>query len=69
MHSGLCKQYVKSLGLSASGFDFLFRAPPRALWQEIPLEAVLFPNSDIIFQQFRDYMNMQGSVWLYQIYY
>ena len=25
MHLGLCKQYVKSLGLKASGFDFNFQ--------------------------------------------
>ena len=40
MHSGLCEQYVKSLGLSASGFDFLLRTPPRALWQQTPPELV-----------------------------
>ena len=32
MHSGLCEQYIKYLGLSASGFDFLFRTRPRTLW-------------------------------------
>ena len=31
MHSGLGEQYVKSLGLKPSGFDFLFRTRPRAL--------------------------------------
>ena len=36
MHSGLCEQYVKSLGLSPSGFDFLFRTRPRTLWQQTP---------------------------------
>ena len=36
MHSGLCEQYVKSLGLTPSGFDFLFRTRPRALWQQTP---------------------------------
>ena len=41
MHSGLCKQYVKSLGVSASEFDFLFHTYPRALWQQIPPEPVL----------------------------
>ena len=25
MHSGLCEQYVQSLGLTASGLDFMFR--------------------------------------------
>ena len=30
MHSGLCEQYVKSLGLMASGFDFPFCMRPRA---------------------------------------
>ena len=39
MHSGLCEQYVKSLGLT-SGFDLLFRNRPRALWQETPPELV-----------------------------
>ena len=29
MHSGLREQYVKSLGLSATGFDFLFRTRTR----------------------------------------
>ena len=24
MHSGLCKQYIQSLSLTASGLDFLF---------------------------------------------
>ena len=36
MHSGVCEQYVKFLGLSASGFYFLFRTHPRALWQKKP---------------------------------
>ena len=43
MHSGLCKQYIKSLGLSASSFDFLFRTHPRALWQQTLPEPVLIP--------------------------
>ena len=43
MHSGLCEQYVKSLGLSPSVFDFLFRTRPRALWQQTPPEPVLIP--------------------------
>ena len=43
MHSGLCEQYVKSLGLLASGFDFLFRMRPSALWQQTPPEPVLIP--------------------------
>ena len=33
MHLGLCEQYVKSFGLTPSGFDFLFHTRPRALWQ------------------------------------
>ena len=37
MHLGLCEQYVKS----PSGFDFLFRTRPRALWQQTPPEPVL----------------------------
>ena len=43
MHSGLCKQYIKSLGPSSSGFDFLFRMRPHALWQQTPPEQVLIP--------------------------
>ena len=43
MHSGLCEQYVKSLGLTPSGFDFLFRTRPRALGQQTPPEPVLMP--------------------------
>ena len=43
MRSGLCEQYVKSLGLTPSGFDFLFRTRPRALWQQTPPEQVLIP--------------------------
>ena len=43
MHSGLCEQYIKYLGLSASGFDFLIRTHPRALWQPTPPEPVLIP--------------------------
>ena len=31
--SGLCEQYVKSLGQTPSGFDFLFRMRSRALGQ------------------------------------
>ena len=41
--SGLCELYVKSLGFRASGFDFLFRKRPRALWQQTPPELVLIP--------------------------
>ena len=37
----LCEQYVKSLGLTPSGFDFLFRTRPRALRQQTPPEPVL----------------------------
>ena len=43
VHSGLCEQYVKSLRLTPSGFDFLFRTRPRALWQQTPPEPVLIP--------------------------
>ena len=43
VHSGLCEQYVKSLGLTASGFDFPFRTYPRLLWQQTPREPVLIP--------------------------
>ena len=43
MHSGLCEQYVKSLGLTLSGFGFLFRTHPHALWQQPPPEPVLIP--------------------------
>ena len=41
--SGLCEQYVKSLGLTPSGFDFLFRTRLRALGQQTPPEPVLIP--------------------------
>ena len=41
MHSGLCDQYVKSLELPPSGFDFLFRTRLRALWH--PPKPVLIP--------------------------
>ena len=43
MHSCLCEQYVKSLGLTPSGFDFLFRTRRRALGQQTPPEPVLIP--------------------------
>ena len=43
MHSGLGEQYVKSLGLTPSGFDFLFRTRPRAFGQQTPAESVLIP--------------------------
>ena len=43
MHSGLGEQYVKSLGLTSSGIDFLFRTRPRALGQQTPPEPVLIP--------------------------
>ena len=36
IHSGLCKQYVKSLGLMPSVFDFLLHMRPPALWQQSP---------------------------------
>ena len=41
VHSGLCEQYIKSLG--QSGFDFLFCMRPRALGQQTPPEPVLIP--------------------------
>ena len=44
MHSGLCEQYVKSLGLTPSGFDFLLRTHPRAFGQQNPPEPVLIPQ-------------------------
>ena len=43
MHTGLCEQYVKSLGLTPTGFHLLFRTRPRALWQQTPPEPVLIP--------------------------
>ena len=43
MHSGLCEQYIKSLGLTPSGFDFLFCACPHTLGQQTPPEPVLIP--------------------------
>ena len=43
MHSGLWEQYVKSPGLTPSGFDFLFRTRPRALGQQNPPEPILTP--------------------------
>ena len=43
MHSGLCEQYVKSLGITPSGFDYLFHRGPRALGQQTPPEPVLIP--------------------------
>ena len=39
--AGLCEQDVKYLGLTPSGFDFLFRTRPRALGQQTPQEPVL----------------------------
>ena len=46
MHTGLCEQYVKSLGLTPSGFDFLFRTRPHALGQQTRPEQVLIPYHD-----------------------
>ena len=43
MLSGLGEQYVKSLGHSAVGLDFLFRKRPRALWKQTPPEPFLIP--------------------------
>ena len=31
----MCEQYIKSLGLTASGFDFLFHTRPCVLWQQL----------------------------------
>ena len=41
MHSGLNKNYIKSLGLSPSRLDFLLHTCPRAFWQQTPPELVL----------------------------
>ena len=41
MQSGFSEQYVKSLGLAASGFNFLFCTHPSAIWQQTTPEAVL----------------------------
>ena len=41
MHSGLYEQYIKSLRLTPSGFDFLFCRQPCACWQQTPPEPVL----------------------------
>ena len=43
MHLDLCEQYVKSRGLSALRFDFLFCTRPHALGQQTPPELVLVP--------------------------
>ena len=43
MHEGACEQYVKSLGLTPLGFDFIFLTRPRALGKHIPTEPVLIP--------------------------
>ena len=43
MQWGMSEQYVKSLGISASGFEFLFRARPSAVWQQTPPEPALIP--------------------------
>ena len=43
VHSGLCKQYAKSLRLTSSGFNFLFRTHPLALGQQTPPEPVFIP--------------------------
>ena len=48
MHLGLCEQYIKSLGLMPSGFDFLFRARRRALCQQTSPEPVLIPLANIV---------------------
>ena len=54
MHSGLCEQN----GLTPSGFDFLFRTRPRALWQQTPPEPVLMPLINLQFSASPD-----GKVW------
>ena len=59
MHSGLCEQHVKSLGLTPSGFDFLFRTHPRALWQH-PSRTGLNPLSNN-----RIFGRMTGQLWMH----
>ena len=44
-HLGTCEQYVKSLSLTAPGFDFLFRKRPPALWQQTAPELVSIPKT------------------------
>ena len=34
MQLGFSEQYAKSLGLAASGFNFLFCTHPSAMWQQ-----------------------------------
>ena len=42
-NTSLCEQYIKFIGLAASGFDFPFCTRPHALWQQPPPELVLIP--------------------------
>ena len=42
MHLGLCEQYIKSLGLTASGFGLL-HTHSRIFLQQTPPEPVLIP--------------------------
>ena len=70
MHSGLCEQCVKSLGLRPSGCDFLFRTRPRALWQQTPPEPVLITKhklpicSRILNLSKRVYPVSHGNSWI-----
>ena len=57
MHSGLCEQYVKPLGLTHSGLDFLFRTRPRALGQQTPPEPVLIPYSNMVMVKYLIWAN------------
>ena len=43
MHSGLCEQYVKSLGLTSLGFDFLFRTRLQCTGKTNPSRTGLNP--------------------------
>ena len=46
MNSDLCDLYIKSLGLTASGFDYLIaKLDTRfcALWQQTPSEPLVIP--------------------------
>ena len=52
MHSGLFEQCVKSLGLTPSEFDSLFRTRPRAFWQQTTPEPVIMEPTTV------------GSLWL-----
>ena len=62
MHSGLCEQYIKSLGLTPSGFDFLFRTCPRALGQQTPPELFLTPETTPT-QDWKIRLHLLGQWW------